>query len=163
MTKTIELTRGQVAIVDERDYEELSKYRWLAEMNRGKFVAVRKEGPPNNRRTIPMSRMVIDVPLGMLPDHINGNGLDNRRNNLRPCTHQENCCNRGKRRGGLSRFKGVSKDRNRWRAQIMACGKRQYLGLYDTEEIAAQEYDKAALRLHSEFARTNVDIWGEYA
>lgn len=97
----------------------------------------------------------------MMIDHKNGNGLDNRRSNLRFCTNAQNQHNQrkwGSRSGKplSSRYKGVSwHRRGHWRAKIQAQGKRRYLGQFQSEEAAARAYDRAARELHGEFAVLN--------
>lgn len=90
-------------------------------------------------------------------DHINGNGLDNRRCNLRVCSHGENMRNRTMNRNNRSGYKGVYFDPDKngrpWRAQIRANGRKHSLGRFDTAEQAYEAYQKAAERLHGEFAR----------
>lgn len=89
-------------------------------------------------------------------DHINGNPSDNRICNLREATRTQNAQNVPKRKGGLSKYRGVSRDRNKWRALIHANGVPTYLGSFDTEEKAAIAYDLVAPIMHGEFARTNI-------
>lgn len=110
--------------------------------------------------------MVINIPAGMFCDHINHNGLDNRKANLRPATNAQNIWHRRKfiRRtpGGLknpfrSKYKGVdwAKDMKRRRARITVNGKRMYLGSFDNEIDAAKAYDQAAKKYHGDFAGLN--------
>ncbi|WP_412102526.1 HNH endonuclease [Paenibacillus alvei] len=93
-------------------------------------------------------------------DHINGDPLDNRRENLRVATRNENCRNRRRRKRYKYRFKGVTYDKdkvvNKWRARISYEGKRHCLGYFYTETEAAKAYNEAAIRLHGEFASLNV-------
>lgn len=102
------------------------------------------------------------VLLGLVPgdvrtcDHINGNGLDNRRSNLRIATRSEQQRNRGKSCAGSNTYKGTTKRGARWYAQIEASGTKHWLGAFDTEIEAALAYNAAALRLHGKFARLNV-------
>jgi hypothetical protein len=103
-----------------------------------------------------------DVMGSKFVDHINGNGLDNRDENLRLATNSQNQMNSRKRSGTSSRYKGVSLQRKRWRAQIKLDGKLIYLGMFDTEEQAAMAYDYAAIELFGEFSRINFphESWG---
>lgn len=101
--------------------------------------------------------MGIDLEQGQLTDHRDGDGLNCSRENLRISTASGNNRNRGPNRAGACRLKGVSIDRRhrKYRAQIYVAGKRMYLGLYDTEEAAAQAYDAAARLYFGEYARLN--------
>ncbi len=148
----IPLTQGKYAIVDGCDYTYLNQFKW--HYNEG--YAKRNIGKRPNRRRLPMHRVILER-MGykdfIQPDHINGNGLDNRRCNLRPATASQNRCNRGKQSNNTSGYKGVCWDRKKWRAYIGVNGKRIHLGLFDNIKDAARAYNEAALKYHKEFAR----------
>lgn len=154
--KEIPLTRGKVALVDDEDFAELSKYKWYASTEvRGRVCAVRCIWNPR-RQTIYMHRII--VPGYPQVDHIDGNALDNRRSNLRGATAMENQrAYRCPKTNTSSRFRGVSWHRRDgvWRAYIKVGQKGYSLGTFRTEEDAAKEYDKAALRLFGEFTHLN--------
>ncbi|MBV8278501.1 MAG: HNH endonuclease [Verrucomicrobia bacterium] len=105
-----------------------------------------------------MHRLIVNAPPGVQVDHVNGDGLDNRRANLRLASATQNAHNRKIRRDNTSGFKGVRFDQSsqRWDARITFQGKRYYLGLFVTAELAARTYDQAARRLFGDFARTNL-------
>lgn len=104
-----------------------------------------------------MHRFIMDAPKGQQVDHINGNKLDNRKSNLRICSHSENLRNQRKPKDNKSGFKGVSwhKGAKRWCAEIRSNGKRHHLGYFDTAEDAAKAYDIAATLIHGDYARLN--------
>ncbi len=156
----IPLTRGKYAIVDPDDFLHLSKEKWCASRNRGIFYAVRGvKGSNGKQRNIPMHRLILKVPHNMFVDHINRNGLDNRKANLRPATHAQNSCNRAKRgnRTYASKYKGVTSRSNSktYQANIRVNGHPISLGSFDDEVKAAKAYDRAAKKYHREFAVLN--------
>jgi len=149
--RRIPLGKGLFAIVDAADYKRLKKYRWHAiPQRRTIYAACRKDG----RLTL-MHRLIMKAPDGWLVDHIDGNGLNNRRSNLRVCTPTQNCAN-ARPRGGSSRFVGVTRHDTKWMAQIQCRGEYFYVGRYDDEIEAAKARDRKAYELNGEFAYINL-------
>jgi hypothetical protein len=126
----IELTRGYVALVDAQDVEFLQEWKWYARLNNGIIYAGSKIG---ERYTF-MHRLILSAAKGLGVDHRNGNGLDNRRSNLRLATNSQNQMNRGLQRNNTSGFKGVSFDRRRglWMAKIYVERKYHFLGYFSS-------------------------------
>ncbi len=157
MAKRIRLTKGKTAIVDDDIFEYLNRWKWIAAQARsGTWYAQRTELP--SRKTLKMHRIIMNAPNDLQVDHINMNGLDNRRKNLRLCTVGQNCRNRKTRRDSQTGYKGVS-----WREKVgkyqvriqVPGGRRISLGYFDSIEIAAMVYDSAAKRHHGTFAKLN--------
>lgn len=98
---------------------------------------------------------------GMQVDHINGNGLDNRRSNLRICTRSENARNRGMYRNNKQGLKGVKKNGSGFSAEVMADRKLHYLGTFQTPQEAHAAYCSAASVLHGEFYKSGCPILEE--
>jgi len=151
--KLIPLTQGKFAIVDADDYDELSRYKWhVNKGGRTYYASSQKKG-----KAIKMHRLIAGAPKGLFVDHINHNGLDNRKRNLRLCTRLENIRNQLPRRGGSSQYKGVCwrKREKKFVATICVDGKKLYLGYFDDEIEAAKAYDKKAKELFGQFAYLN--------
>ncbi len=151
--RLIPLTRGQFAIVDAEDYPRLSRFIWFAEGARNKYYAVRKE----NGKSIKMHRQILNAPDHLVVDHIDHNGLNNRKKNLRLATFTQNCQNQRRCSHGTSKYKGVcwNKRCKKWAAAIKCDNKTYYLGYFKDETTAALAYDSAARRLHKDFAALN--------
>jgi hypothetical protein len=151
--RPIPLTRGKFAIVDADDYYQLSKFRWSAIPGGKTFYAAGSHGG----KRIQMHRMIMDAPGHLVVDHIDHNGLNNCRSNLRLCTAAQNCCNKSIYICGASKYKGVYwyKDRKKWSAKIKFNHKLYNLGYFADEITAAKAYDEKAKELHGEFACLN--------
>lgn len=149
----IPLTKGKFAIVDADDYEWLAKYKWYTYSDHYTFYICRW----NSCKKISMHRQIMNPPEGLLVDHIDGNGLNNRKSNLRLCTRTQNARNRRPKRNGSSKFKGVYWHivYRKWAALIRCNGKQTYLGRFDNEIEAALVYDRKAEELFGEFAYLN--------
>jgi len=157
--RKIPLTRGKYAIVDPDDHERLSKYKWHTKAGNHTVYAVRHIYPKaGKRKSIPMHREILKAPDALLVDHINLNGLDNRKVNLRLATKVQNAQNMPKiKRKTSSKYKGVSyikRDRI-WQAKILFEGRCKNLGSFHDEIDAARAYDRAARKYFGEFARPN--------
>lgn len=150
--KYIELTQGKRAIVDDADCDMLMQHKWYAVNNNNHWYASTRLR--NRGGIIPMHRLLLDIPQGIECDHINHDGLDNRRSNIRPCTTSQNQQNR-LLIFGSSKYKGVSWKRGAWEAGIRKDGKWSYLGRYETEDDAALAYNLYAMTLFKEYACLN--------
>jgi hypothetical protein len=149
--KEIKLTQDKVTIVDDSDYEWLSRHKWLCD-NIG--YAARDTYGEGKRKRVFMHRVIMETPDDMETDHINRNKLDNRRVNLRTCTRSQNVANTGIRRDNTSGRKGVSWDKseNKWRATININNKYIQIGRYKNIDDASEAYNKKAIELFGEFA-----------
>ena len=159
MAKEIPLNSGMVTIVDDEDFEFLNQWKWTYSKHKRKSTgyALRGTKKSDERKMFYMHREITKVSDGMYVDHINGNGLDNRKANLRICTSQQNKWNMKIPKNNTSGFKGVSwhPQTGKWRASIHINRKRKSLGLYSTKESAAFAYNAGAQKYHGEFARLN--------
>ena len=158
--REILLTQGQVALVDDSDFEFLSQWKWCARYSNGHWDALRSSRTKDGKcYTIKMSRQILGLELGdkRQGDHQNHNTLDNRRDNLRICTNQENNMNRMSNQNSSSKFKGVSwyERCKKWQVHIQIDGGRKHIGYFNKEKNAALAYDAAAIREFGEFAHLN--------
>lgn len=146
---------GAKAMVDDEYFERLSAYRWMATRPQKIVYAVRSTTVNGKKTMIRMHREILGADIGQI-DHVDGNGLNNTRANLRECTNAQNQHNR-KRTRGASRYKGVSwhKGTGKWRATIVLERKQKSLGYFDRELDAANAYNVAALKNFGEFASIN--------
>lgn len=156
--KRILLSQSKVALVDDRDFEWLSQWKWHAHCGpSGKWYALRWDGPKGRRVLRRMHREIAAI-CGMREvDHKDLDGLNNQRHNLRPCSHSQNAANRAAYKINTSGFKGVfwhPKNRT-WFAQIRVNKRAKYLGCFEDKVQAAKAYDNAALKYFGNFARLN--------
>jgi len=153
-TCCIVLSKGEQALVDLQDYELLSTVKWACVVPNGTHkYAVRMDGT----KYVYMHRVIMKAPKGTLIDHINGNTLDNRRENLRFANKSQNSINTSKSRGE-SKYKGVwfRARRKPWVAEIHKDGVKYHLGSYENEHDAAKAYNKKAVELFGNYAVENV-------
>ena len=153
----INLTQGKVALVNDEDYEEINRYKWYAVKKPHSFYAVRMSPRIQGERdTVWMHRAILGIGGGLDVDHIDRDGLNNTRENLRVATRSQNRANLISKCGS-SKYKGVYwRNRgNRWEAQIGFNGDRLFLGSFSDEADAALRYNEAAIQLFGEFARIN--------
>lgn len=146
---------GTQFMVDEKDYERVSKLTWHICQDGYVLNSVNRRGKGLKIR---LHRLLLNPSPGKVVDHINGDKLDNRMSNLREATRQENCWNSGPRNTNTSGYKGVSfrKDSGKWKAQINIDGKRVNLGHFDCKHDAARMFNFWAKDTQGEFARLNV-------
>lgn len=155
--KEIQLTRGCVALVDDEDLEILSNYSWYC--LRGGYAAA-SVGGRKNKRMIYMHRLILNLTDPKLQvDHINHNPLDNRKENLRVCSHNKNGKNLKVRTSDnkTSKYKGVywDKSRNKWTSRIKVNYKGIFLGRFVLEQDAAVAYNQAAIKYFGDYACLN--------
>lgn len=164
--KEIVLTKGKIAFVDDEDYEQTMKYRWRAQQEKTRngnlWYAIISSFShpivtPTGQRYWMMHRLLLQAVPGQMVDHVNGNGLDNRKCNLRWCTNSQNQANTDRHPRGSSQYRGVHwriRDQ-KWGATIKIMKRTYRLGHFLSEEEAAIAYDHAALAAWGEFARLN--------
>jgi hypothetical protein len=162
----ITLTQDRCTIVDDEDFMALVTLGWhcvkMGTTRQPLFYAARNvRGEDGKSRLLLMHRMIMQAPPGMVVDHINHDGLDNRRSNLRLCTQRDNMQNI-RRSDNKTGFRGVYKSSlNRWMATIHKDGRPKFLGTFPSPEQAAQAYDNAAREVHGQFAHTNFAQQGQ--
>lgn len=159
MVKTIPLTQGKIAIIDDDDYEKLNKFKWCSQKDHQytRWYAIRKKLINGKWKLILMHREILKAKRGIYIDHINHNGLDNRKINLRLCTGSQNQKNRGLQKNNTSGLIGVSfnKEIRKWSAYIIKDKHQIFLGIFDDKEEAGHVVDKKAIELFGDFAILN--------
>lgn len=153
--KEINLSQGQVALVDDEEFESLNQYKWSA-MNRGNtFYAKRTIIVDGKQKSVLLHCAIMN---GKGVDHIDHDGLNNQKSNLRICTQSENLMNQRKQKNRSSIYKGVFflKRTKRWGATIQINGKHKHLGYFASETEAAKAYNAKAIELFCEFANLNI-------
>lgn len=160
--KEILLTKGKVALVDDEDFESLSRHKWYADKSKSSnetYYAARAAIIDGSRKILPMHRQILGLkPSHIFVDHIDGDGLNNQKTNLRTCTHLENLRNSRKTKlPTSSRYKGVywDKQMSKWRTRLSLDKKMHHIGLYDSEKEAALAYNCSVSFAHREFAYLN--------
>lgn len=153
--KEIKLSQGKVSLVDDEDYEYLNQFKWFADKHRNTYYAGRQESRHLGLQRTKLMHCVIMNHKGI--DHIDGNGLNNQKSNLRKCTNSQNAMNRTQIKGTSSKYKGVSfhKRDKKWYSYIKKDQKLINLGSFTNEVDAAKAYDKKAIELFGEFSRLN--------
>ncbi len=146
--KKIKLTQGKYAMIDDEDYERVSQFKWCYA---NKYAATTRNGV-----TFRMHRyLMTPCDSSLYVDHINNNTLDNRRSNLRLVTPLQNTMNKQSHKNSCCKYKGVSRSRARFKAQIFHSKKSIFLGVFNSPEEAALAYNKKAIELYGEFAYLN--------
>ena len=157
--RLIRLTHGKFSKVDPDDYDKLMNYRWVTKIREHTCYAIRRTRKNGKQKSLFMHRVITNAPKGSIVDHINRDGLDNRKANLRFVTASQNAWN--SERGmhtGKSRFKGLAwlHEKKKWRVVLYVNNKNIHLGYYKDEIEAAKVYDKASKKYKGEFAVLNL-------
>lgn len=162
--KTINISNGQIVMVDDEDFDYLNQWNWSCKKSPYTFYAFRQQVIDGRAVEIKMHRQLLKVVFQkeVLIDHKDRNGLNNQKDNLRKCNRSQNNINSVKRSNSTSIYKGVSFEASgralkKWVAQVYFNKKQYWLGRFDTETEAAQAYDKKVFELHGEFAVLNFD------
>jgi hypothetical protein len=141
------------ALVDDEDYEFLNKFNWSYKTgNKTCYARTYIKG-----KDVEMQVMLCPVEYPLQVDHKNGNGLDNQKQNLRPATYSQQQANNISRRKGSSKFRGVcwNQNKQKWVAQLIFEGDKQFLGYFSSEKEAAIAYNNSAIKHFGEFAKLN--------
>lgn len=160
MSKRIPLTRGKFAVIDDEDFERVSKFKW-SYTNKKPARSGYATGNAGQRTKQQLARFILRAPKNVEVDHINHNGLDNRKKNLRLVTRSQNKFNLKKYTNNTTGYKGVFRDRRtppltkEFLAKISVYKKQINLGRYKTAKEAAAVYNEAALKYHGEYACLN--------
>lgn len=152
--KRILLTKGLFSLVDDDDYERLSRHRWQAHKSGNSYYARRAEYVDGRCTSVYMHRVILNAPGDVPVDHGNGNSLDNRKSNLRACSYSQNQANRGRQKNNRSGYKGVvfiEGLKRPWMARINWNKERIAIGYFTSAQEAADAYAKKAQELFGEY------------
>lgn len=157
--KKLNLSKNKQAIIDDEDFIVLSKFIWTYEKSGRSEYASRFIGTPPNRKKIYLHRQILGAKTGQCVDHKNGDGLDNRRTNLRISTKAQNQMNQRKQKNRSSKYIGVSfdKSRNKWVSYYSINKKRFVIGRFENEIDAALARDEKVKKEFKEFASLNFE------
>lgn len=151
MTREIVTKKNERIIVDDDDFDVLSKYSWMLV---GKGYAARNGvGEDGKKKTIYIHRQIMQAPKGTCVDHINGDKLDNRRANLRICSYEQNMANSNGWSNNATGFKGVTMDHGKYRVRVTINGKNRQIGTFCDPSLASEFYDLAHMMLNGDFSR----------
>jgi hypothetical protein len=155
----VPLTKGLEAVIDASDVDLVEGFKWFARIKKGATsYAVRRATDSDGRNLdVYMHRVIAQTPTEFDTDHVDGNGLNNRRSNLRYATKSQNMHNMRKRRDNTSGFKGVSwhKSSEKWMARIRLNGEQHHIGSFTTLQAAHEAYSQVSSRMHGEYARAS--------
>lgn len=156
--KEIKLTQDKIAFVDDEESPRLSLFRWYANHERGRWYVRRQSRHESGKQVgIKLHREIVNAKPGQIVDHINGNGLDNRKENLRICNDSENQRNKRIGSSNKSGYKGVCwiSSRGKWKVYVQVDKKRIHLGYFENLIDAALAYNQGAMKHHGVFAKLN--------
>ena len=160
--KKIKLTQGKISLIDDKDFLLVSKYKWCAsysKLTKTYYALSNRKTKAGKFKTIKMHRIIMAAKSGFFVDHINHDTLDNRRNNLRIVNKHQNAMNRKGHDDSLSKYKGVTFNKNKyiqkWQASIMKNYKKIHLGYFTNQRDAAMAYDLAARKHFKHYAFLN--------
>ena len=157
MSVEIPLTKGKVALLDDADADLVSSYKWHALPGRSTWYATTTIKVEGKYKGLYMHRLIMGQPLGLEVDHIDRDGLNNRRDNLRLATHMQNQVNCRVRVDNTSGYRGVhwSKRAKKWMAQTEHLGKSTHFGCFDNPIDAARAYDRGMRAIHGPHCHSN--------
>lgn len=162
MSKQVPLSQGKFALVDDEDFDRVSRLKWHISNSGTRIYAKNVQWVNGKSVGMYMHRFILGLKSPKIPvDHRNGDTLDNQKTNLRAATTSQNVANSSLRSVNRSGYKGVSFDkahRRKWYASICVNGKTLCLGFYNTPVAAALAYDRAAIEHFGEFAKTNFPV-----
>lgn len=153
--------KGYFTMVDDEDYEYLNQFNWHLQKDAKGYCYAIRHLKGNNKTEIRMHRELMKLTdKKLFVDHINHNGLDNQKSNLRICTRSQNMANRRKHKKATSKYFGVGlgwyNEKRTWRARIRKDNKVMHIGWFKNELDAALAYNEAAIKYHGEFANINI-------